>query len=258
MRQALPLVELNGAPTNRPSTARAASGDPVSPDVPGPSGEPPPIASPDLLRGFSAAYERMRASGKLTYEASVEVRALVELLVRKGVVTVEELKEVGAGTAEEIGEQFVEAGLGVLLTDDQGDKYGVPHEELPEIDCAERIPLCRAACCTLRFALTEQDVLEVVVQWDLTHPYANRQNDDGWCVHCDDGSRACGVYEQRPRVCRVYDCREDRRIWLDFEQRRINPDLFDAQGRVRRPLSTSGGDGSTADARLAGGRPVTG
>jgi hypothetical protein len=43
------------------------------------------------------------------------------------------------------------------------------------------------------------------------------------------------VYANRPTICRTYDCRNDARIWADFDAYEINPDLFDDQGRVRHP-----------------------
>src|SRR5262249_48952941 len=103
------------------------------------------------------------------------------------------------------------------------DKYATDGQGV-EIDCESRLHLCRAACCRLRFPLTWQDIHEGVVQWEPDQPYLNRQREDGWCFHCSADGR-CGVYEQRPAVCRRYDCRQDRRIWLDFEHRVVNPDL---------------------------------
>ena len=43
----------------------------------------------------------------------------------------------------------------------------------------------------------------------------------------DRATHRCGVYEQRPIPCRGYDCREDGRIWLDFERRVVNPAIHD-------------------------------
>jgi len=97
------------------------------------------------------------------------------------------------------------------------DKYALG--ELPQIDCAARMPLCKARCCTLSFPLSFQDLDERVVQWDYKVPYKIRLRDDGYCTHCDATTGACGVYAQRPATCRVYDCRQDTRIWLDFERR---------------------------------------
>jgi Fe-S-cluster containining protein len=102
------------------------------------------------------------------------------------------------------------------------DKYALT--DLPQIDCAARLSLCKARCCTLSFPLSFQDLDERVVQWDYRLPYKIRQRGDGYCVHCSSETRSCGVYAQRPAPCRTYDCRQDTRIWLDFERRIPAPD----------------------------------
>jgi Fe-S-cluster containining protein len=48
-------------------------------------------------------------------------------------------------------------------------------------------------------------------------PYA-LPRENGRCVCMTDGG-ACSIYEQRPGACRAYDCRRDRRVWIDFEAR---------------------------------------
>jgi len=97
------------------------------------------------------------------------------------------------------------------------DKYALG--PLPQIDCADRLPLCQARCCQLGFPLTFQDLDERVIAWDYQRPYQIRKRDDDYCTHCDGGTRGCGVYAHRPATCRTYDCRQDSRIWLDFERR---------------------------------------
>lgn len=97
------------------------------------------------------------------------------------------------------------------------DKYAM--DGLPDIPCAELIPLCRARCCTLALTLSFQDLDEGVVEWDYGLPYVVRKRPDGMCVHNDAATRACTVYDKRPASCRRYDCRGDKRIWLDFEKR---------------------------------------
>src|SRR5437588_758017 len=94
-----------------------------------------------------------------------------------------------------------------------------------QIDCENRLSLCRGACCRLSFALTVQDLEEGAVKWELGRPYMVRRDADGYCHHLEREQKRCGVYEQRPIVCRSYDCRKDKRIWADFENRIVSPDL---------------------------------
>ena len=109
------------------------------------------------------------------------------------------------------------AGPDRIAIDAGEPKYGVVPADIP---CAELIPLCRARCCTLSFALSTLDLDEGIVRWDYAKPYLiRRRAGDGYCVHNDPASHACGVHHARPRTCRVYDCRHDPRIWIDFERR---------------------------------------
>jgi Fe-S-cluster containining protein len=97
------------------------------------------------------------------------------------------------------------------------NKYDVASSDVP---CAELIPLCHARCCTLRFPLSSADLDEGVIRWDYGKPYQIRQRaSDGYCVHNDPTSRGCTVHPHRPAICRKYDCRDDHRIWIDFEKR---------------------------------------
>jgi hypothetical protein len=96
------------------------------------------------------------------------------------------------------------------------DKYQVPSAD---IDCATRIPLCGARCCTMDVTLSAQDVTEGGIPFDVTQPYAlPRDPETKKCV-CMNADGACTIYERRPGACRAYDCRNDRRVWVDFEAR---------------------------------------
>lgn len=108
-----------------------------------------------------------------------------------------------------------------VALDAGGSKYAA---KTPAIPCAELIPLCHARCCALTFSLSTEDLDEGVIRWDYGQPYLIRQRaSDGYCVHNDPDHRTCTVHAHRPRVCRVYDCRKDARVWIDYEQRIAAP-----------------------------------
>ncbi len=96
------------------------------------------------------------------------------------------------------------------------DKYAL--EDLPDIDCAAILPVCKARCCTLSVYCSAQDLDERVVHWDYSRPYRLRKRDDDYCVHSEPETRSCGIYDKRTAVCRSYDCRVDKRIWVDFDK----------------------------------------
>ncbi|MEZ4399905.1 MAG: YkgJ family cysteine cluster protein [Kofleriaceae bacterium] len=99
------------------------------------------------------------------------------------------------------------------------DKYDLPAPADGGPPCLELMPLCQARCCALAFPLTSQDLDEGVLRWDHGQPYVIRQGADRRCVHQDRDSYQCGCYAQRPATCRLFDCRADPRIWLDYAAR---------------------------------------
>jgi Putative zinc- or iron-chelating domain len=86
------------------------------------------------------------------------------------------------------------------------------------IDCENRVHLCHARCCFFTVELSRQDVEEGKLLWKIEEPYLLRREADHYCSHLDRRTRSCGVYESRPAACRAYDCRDDRRVWDDFEK----------------------------------------
>lgn len=71
--------------------------------------------------------------------------------------------------------------------------------------------------------LSKEDVQEYIVQWDLGQPYIIARDSDGYCVHLNRKTWSCRIYDNRPIPCRGYDCRKDKRIWLEFENKVLNP-----------------------------------
>lgn len=149
------------------------------------------------------------------HETSATVYALIEELVARGMVDLRSLETRRERTRVREAER-ADAEPRVLLASNV-DKYTL--QNLPVIDCAARISLCQARCCTLAVALSRQDLDKRKLCWDYGKPYQIRRRDDGYCVHNEGAERRCGVYDERPSICRMYDCRNDKRIWIDFEAR---------------------------------------
>ena len=95
------------------------------------------------------------------------------------------------------------------------DKHQVPNAD---IDCASRLHLCHARCCSFSVVLTVQDLESGGIRWEIDQPYLLRHEADGYCAHLDRAAGGgCTIYGERPAACREFDCREDRRVWIDFE-----------------------------------------
>ena len=94
------------------------------------------------------------------------------------------------------------------------DKYEIPGAD---IDCASRMHLCHGRCCSFAVALTRQDLEERELDWDIEHPYLLPRRADSYCGYIDRDTGGCTTYQNRPAVCRKYDCRDDDRVWKDFD-----------------------------------------
>ncbi|HEV7805848.1 MAG TPA: hypothetical protein VGO80_08520 [Solirubrobacteraceae bacterium] len=147
---------------------------------------------------------------------------VVDALLDAGHVTEEQLRDRAAAVGDELREQGETLSGGVALRVDAD-----PPAPDATVDCAARLPVCKAVCCKLSFALSAQEVEAGRVKWDLGKPYLARKDHAGSCVHLTD-CHSCGVYDDRPRVCHSYSCAGDERIWTDFEGMVINQEWIDA------------------------------
>ena len=185
--------------------------------------------------GLGFCHNEINTLARQMVAASTQVNALTAILTERGLLTPEEMESRQAEERKRLMGVLNREDFGVAISEEFPDKYDIPAEKLPQIDCEARLPLCGAACCSMRFALTAQDLDEGIVRWEYGQPYLIRHdNTVGRCVHQDADNFHCGVYEKRPSVCRVYDCRNDARVWVDFEKRIINPDLFVTMSDGRR------------------------
>jgi hypothetical protein len=177
-----------------------------------------PAAVPEVEAGLRFIH-LMEVQGRMESRAlAVETSALIDLLIAKGVISARELDD--RKRLAETQEMQRDASRILPMIGPMIDKYSVVS---PEISCAENLAVCRGACCNLTFHLSPQDLDEGVVRWDYSHPYRIRQRlDDKKCCHFNG---SCSVYDKRPAPCRLFDCRNDKRIWADYEKRIPSPEL---------------------------------
>jgi hypothetical protein len=169
--------------------------------------EPPPLP-PELIAELAALAETVAARDDHA-DVAARLEWLIDTLILRGQLPASFRKLAAkVKTGPHAGERSV-----VRLATFR-DKYAIAS---PDIDCAARIPLCGARCCSFDVTLSAQDVVERSVPFDVMQPYALPRV-DGRCV-CMDDAGACTIYDHRPGACRAYDCRHDARVWLDFDAR---------------------------------------
>lgn len=163
---------------------------------------------------------------------------LIEVLAAKGVISPGEVGVAFAGEEDE-GEGPAADGGGEQADGDTRSSITWPSVTLrvpptdqptePEVvvDCEARMPVCHSVCCKLKFPLTCDEVDRGRVKWDIGHPYVVRQESDGYCTHREASTGRCGVYEDRPGICRSYSCAHDTRIWKDFDNMVLNQEWID-------------------------------
>ena len=119
----------------------------------------------EIAGGLIYTHGRANSNTAKLLEVSSFAYAAIELLAEKGLIDIEVLDRKKKEIADRLVEKFRQEGIGAAYQDPEHDKY--TFESSVEIDCENRIHLCKAACCRLRFALSHQDVEEGIVQWDF-------------------------------------------------------------------------------------------
>jgi hypothetical protein len=193
------------------------------------------LAMEEILEGFLYSYRQLDSNALKVYEASADLYSLIKILVAKGIIGAGELEQYKEEVKKRLDDSFKEADIGVRVRRSDTDKESKVEEV--RVDCEKRKYICKAACCTLTYPLSLQDINQGI-RWSLARPFMNAREVDGYCIHLQRDSLKCTIYEQRPAICREYSCRNDRRIWLDFDKMIINPDPF------------GGGDSSNTERKM--------
>ena len=180
-----------------------------------------------LSSSLSYTHTRINFNTTKTLESSSFLYALVELLVEKGLLSIEELDERKKQVAGRMVRKFKESGIGLMCQDPEYEKYSFKHEA--QVDCRSRLHICKAICCKFPFALSRQDVEEGIIRWDFGRPYLIAHDADGYCVHLDRKTYQCTVHESRPVPCRGFDCKDNEKwkVWVDYEKKIINQKLIE-------------------------------
>jgi Fe-S-cluster containining protein len=180
-----------------------------------------------LSQGLVYTHTRINDNTKKNLEATSFLYALIELLNEKGLLTIKELDERKKQVAERLIRRFTETGIGLMYQEPEYDKYTFEHEA--QIDCQDRLHICKAICCKIPFALSRQDVEEGIVRWDFGRPYLIAHDSDGYCVHLNRETYKCTVHENRPVPCRGFSCKDNEKwpLWLNDGQKAINPELIE-------------------------------
>jgi Fe-S-cluster containining protein len=89
-----------------------------------------------------------------------------------------------------------------------GKVYGLDDDSEPEafVDCVSKLSSCRAGCCSLVFALTQEEVKKGFYQYNPDRPYYMARDADGFCPYLDRTTFFCSIHERRPLRCRKYTC----------------------------------------------------
>ncbi|HLB71711.1 MAG TPA: YkgJ family cysteine cluster protein [Candidatus Methanoperedens sp.] len=156
--------------------------------------------------------------------------ALIDLMIQKGVIAPEEVIEIVQQVRKELIEKQEVAHPGLAMRVD-GDEGG---EHTP-VNCEERWHVCNAICCKLDFALNAEEVESGRIKWDMGRPYYIRHEENCFCAHLNLKTKQCGIYQNRPGICKKYSCAKDIRIWKDFEKMELNYDFINTHLREAKP-----------------------
>ena len=89
--------------------------------------------------------------------------------------------------------------------------------KLALLDCdAGRKLGCKSFCCRLLVRLEEYERNEVDPATNRVKGYVDKK-ENGTCVHQDEQNGLCLNWENRPKICREYDCNFDKLLQVVFK-----------------------------------------
>ena len=168
-------------------------------------------------RGSLFTHTALSGLAQRTYETESIVLGLVDVLLGKGVIDENGLSAAANDARDAMDERGETTMPGLPLRSnprdrgpDRGGRLRRAHARLPR-------DLLQAQ---LRAHRTGDRGRQRQVGPRPSLPDPSRE--DGFCTHCDRGTGACGVYDDRPAICRAYSCAGTTRIWKDFDNMVLN------------------------------------
>ncbi len=184
----------------------------------------------DAVRaGFHMTHAVQARAMQAEFEHAVIVQSLLHVLLEKKLLSRDELDAVYPQMQHALAElRSHQLAAGPRMTQ--------PLEGHPEptgLDCSAHHKDCEAACCTsFSVVLTPEEAASGKYMWDVAFPYRLLTNDAGECVYLDSERRRCTIWADRPIVCRSYDCRDDGRIWSNYQSRMLSVTAMEAKARA--------------------------
>ena len=87
------------------------------------------------------------------------------------------------------------------------------------LDCDKGRQLgCKSFCCRLLVRLEESERNEIDPITNRVKGYVDKK-ENGICIHQDEQTGLCGNWENRPKVCREYDCNHDKLLQVVFRSK---------------------------------------
>ena len=84
------------------------------------------------------------------------------------------------------------------------------NNKLALLNCDEGRKLgCKSFCCRLLIRLSEHERTEIDPDTQQTKGYVGKK-ENGRCIHQNEKTGLCANWENRPQVCREYDCNSDK------------------------------------------------
>ena len=165
-----------------------------------------------LIRSALHTHTQLSHQSDKINDLEAFIQSVANILYEKGILSAETLQSHFQHYKEKAMDENDVLTAGVQLRVDSEERF-----QKADINCSERIHICKGVCCSLRFPLSKNEVESGHVKWDLGNPYFILQS-QGCCTHQNHENGGCTVYENRPSICSWYTCKEDTRIWKDFDK----------------------------------------